>query len=127
MYQKLIIVGRLGRDPEMRYIPSGDAVTNFSIATTRKWDGGEETLWMRVSAWGKLAETCNEYLSKGRLVLVEGVLTPDSETGGPRIWEGQDGPRASFEMRAYTVKFLGGRGEKTTEAPAEAGMGDIPF
>jgi len=117
MYQKLIIVGHLGRDPELRYTPSGQAVTNFSVATSRKWTGSdgqqqEETVWFRVSVWGKQAETCNQYLSKGRLVMCEGRLTVDKETGGPRIWTDQNGtPRANYEMSAYDVKFLGGRGD----------------
>ena len=90
MYQKIVIVGNLGRDPEMRYTPSGQPVTNLSVATNRKWtsaDGtpGEETIWFRVSVWGKQAETCNQYLSKGRQVLVEGRLRPDPATGGPRV------------------------------------------
>jgi single-strand DNA-binding protein len=114
MYQKLTIVGNLGRDPEMRYTPSGQAVTSFSVATSRKWTGNdgqpqEETVWFRVSAWGKLAETCNQYLSKGRQVLCEGRLTVDRESGGPRVWQAQDGKwRASYEMTAEVVRFLGG-------------------
>jgi single-strand DNA-binding protein len=116
MYQKLTIVGNVGNDPEMRYTPSGQAVTNLSIATNRRWTTGdgqqqEETVWFRVSVWGKQAEVCNQYLSKGRQVLIEGRLTPDKETGGPRIWTDQNGnPRASFEMTAFEVKFLGGGG-----------------
>lgn len=116
MYQKIVIVGNLGGDPEMRYTPQGDAVTSFNVATNRRWTGGdgqpaEETTWFRVSAWGKQAESCNQYLSKGRQVLVEGRLTPDRETGGPRIWESNDGDkRASYEIRALTVQFLGGTG-----------------
>jgi primosomal replication protein N len=71
MYHKVILVGNLGRDPEMRYSPSGQAVTNFSIATSEKWTDTqgqqqERTLWWRVSVWGRLAETCNQYLKKGR-------------------------------------------------------------
>ena len=140
MYQKIIIVGYLGRDPEMRYTQDGTPVTNFSVATSRKWsrqDGTpvDETIWFRVSAWRRLAETCNEYLQKGRLVLVEGRLKPDPATGGPRIWTGNDGvARAQYEVTAFTVKFLGGRGEAppaaapgaTEEPPAEAGE-EIPF
>lgn len=116
MYQKLIIVGNLGQDPEMRYTPSGRAVCNFSVATNRRWtsnDGQqqEETVWFRVSVWGNQAETCNQYLSKGRQVFCEGRLTVDRETGGPRVWQDQNGNwRASYEMNAFTVKFLGGRG-----------------
>jgi len=99
----------------MRYSPDGKPVVNFSVAANRRWnnaDGtpGEETVWFRVSAWGKLAEVCNEYLSKGRQVLVEGHLRPDPETGGPRVWTRQDGTTgASFEVVARTVRFLGSR------------------
>jgi single-strand DNA-binding protein len=141
MYQKLVIVGNLGGDPEMRYTPDGTPVTNFSVATNRKWnnpDGsqGEETVWFRVTVWRKQAETANQYLSKGRQVLVEGRLTPDKTTGGPRIWTGNDGkPRASFEVTADTVRFLGGpRGEggeagtSFQEAPPpDMGESEIPF
>jgi single-strand DNA-binding protein len=139
MYQKLIIVGNLGRDPEMRYTSDGTPVTHFSVATNRRWtnpDGspGEETVWFRVSAWKRLAETCNQYLQKGRQVLIEGQLKPDPATGGPRIWTGNDGvARASYEVTAFTVKFLGGRGEAppsevagAPEEPPEEGE-EIPF
>jgi single-strand DNA-binding protein len=135
MYHRIIIAGYLGRDPEMRYTPSGRPVTNFSVATTRRWTGqdgqqNEETVWFRVSAWGGLAETCNEYLSKGRPVIVEGRMRPD-EGGNPRIWTGRDGQaRASFEVTARTVRFLGGREEppvsdvpELEEEPEE----EIPF
>jgi single-strand DNA-binding protein len=123
MYHKVIIVGNLGRDPEMRYMPDGTPVTNFSVATNRRWnnpDGsqGEETVWFRISAWRRLAEVCNQYLQKGRQVLVEGQMQPDRATGAPRVWTGNDGvARASYEVRALTVQFLGGRGEGP---PAEA-------
>lgn len=116
MYQKVIVIGNLGRDPEMRYMPDGTAVTNFSIATNRRWTDRstgqpvDETTWFRVSVWGRQAETANQYLSQGRRVLVEGVLTPDRATGGPRTYTRNDGTvGASFELRADTVKFLGGR------------------
>ncbi len=136
MYQKIIIVGNLGRDPEMRYTPQGTPVTNLSVATNRKWTGadgtpGEETIWFRVSVWGKQAETCNQYLSKGRQVLVEGRLRPDPATGGPRIWTRQDGTAgASFEITALTVKFLGGRPGDAAAGPGEEPAieeGEIPF
>lgn len=139
MYQKLVIVGHLGGDPEMRYMQDGTAVTNFSVATGRKWtDGGgnkqEETTWFRVSTWGNQAETCNQYLQKGAKVLVEGRLKPD-QNGGPRTWPAQDGTvRASFEVVASTVRFLSSRDEavgQTQYAPAgEAAVqeeDDIPF
>jgi single-strand DNA-binding protein len=141
MYHKIVIVGNLGRDPEMRYTPDGTPVTNFSVATNRRWnnpDGtqNEETVWFRVTAWRQLAELCNQYLSKGRQVLVEGRMNPDRETGGPRVWTGNDGlPRASFEVTALTVRFLGGRGEGEVDAsvslqeppPPEMGEDEIPF
>ncbi|SRR5258706_2748977 len=117
MYQTLVLVGNLGKDPEMRYTPSGQPVTSFSVATSRQYtnNGGEtikETVWFRVTTWGKTAENCNKYLKKGGKVLVEGRLTPDAATGGPRVWTAQDGtPRASFEVTANTVRFLSSRGE----------------
>jgi single-strand DNA-binding protein len=117
MYQSLTIVGNVGKDPEMRYTPSGQAVTSFSVATNRQYTANngqqvKETIWFRVSAWGKQAEICNQYVKKGMKVLVEGRLTADPSTGGPRIWNKQDGsPAASFEVTANTVRFLSSRGE----------------
>ena len=110
MYNKITIIGNLGSDPEMRYTPSGAAVTNFSVATNRRYrnSNGEtvdETEWFRVNAWGRLAETTNQYLEKGRMVYVEGSLSS-------RSWTGQDGQtRFSNEVRAQEVKFLSGSGE----------------
>lgn len=143
MYQKLIIVGNLGRDPELRYTPSGQAVCSFPVATNRRWTGSdgqpqEETVWFRVSTWGKTAETCNQYLSKGRQIFCEGRLTVDRESGEPRVWQDQNGKwRASYEMTAFEVKFLGQRGGDggsfsgdSASAPADApGMteDEIPF
>ncbi len=130
MYHKIIIVGNLGQDPQMRYTQDGTPVTNFSVATNRRWNGQdgkpkEETIWFRVTAWRRLAETCNEYLKKGRQVLVEGRLKPDLETGGPRIWTGNDGAvRASYEVTAIAVPFLGSRGEASDDAPAAPA--DVP-
>lgn len=132
MYQHITIVGRLGKNPEMRYTPNGQAVTSFSVATDRQWtdaDGqkAKETTWFRVSVWGKQAETTNQYLKQGSLVLVEGRLTPDPKTGGPRIFKRQDGSEgASFEVSAREVKFLSGKGEGERAAPS--GEDDsIPF
>ena len=115
MYQKIIIVGNLGRDPEMRYMPDGTAVTNFSVATSRRWtssngENREETTWFRIEAWRRTAETVNQYLSKGSKVLVEGRIKPDPDTGSPRLWTRQDGTvGASFEVVADRVRFLSGR------------------
>lgn len=132
MYQKVIIIGNLGGDPEMRYMPDGTAVTNFSLATSRRWtdrstgEPKEETAWFRVSVWGRQAETANEYLSKGRQVLVEGRMRPDPQTGGPRVWTAQDGTvRASYEMVADNFRFLGGRDEMSF-SEEEGGEGQAP-
>jgi single-strand DNA-binding protein len=117
MYHTIIIVGNLGKDPEMRYLASGQAVTSFNVATNRQYTGSDgqpvkETIWFRISVWGKQAESCNQYLKKGSKVLVEGRLTPDPATGGPRLWNRQDGtPAASFEVNAATVRFLSSRGD----------------
>lgn len=118
MYQKIIVVGNLGGDPEMRYMPDGRAVTNFSIATNRRWTNQstgqpvDETTWFRVSVWGRQAETANQYLSRGRRVLIEGRLRPDPQSGGPRTFVRQDGSvGASFEITADSIQFLGGREE----------------
>lgn len=129
MFHKIILVGNLGRDPELRYTPSGQAVCNLSIATNRKYtnsngDTVEETLWVRVSVWGRQAEACNQFLSKGRQVLVEGRLIPD-ENGNPKIWTRNDGtPGASFEINAQTVRFLGSNGNGGN-APADEEQADV--
>jgi single-strand DNA-binding protein len=139
MYHTIILVGNLGRDPEMRYTPSGQAVTNFSVATNRQFTGSDgqlvkETIWFRVSTWGKTAENCNQFLKRGSKVLVEGRLIPDAGTGGPRVWNRQDGtPSASFEVNAQTVRFLSTRGEDESsgglpgEGPGAEDTSDIPF
>ena len=133
MYQTIIIVGNLGRDPELRYTPNGKAVTNFSVATNRQWTNGDgetvkETVWFRVSAWGKQAETCNQYLSKGSKVLVEGRLQPDPDTGGPKIWFREDGtPAASFEVNANTVRFLSSKEEGEDQDSSTSTDEEIPF
>lgn len=138
MFHTIIIVGNLGRDPEMRYTPSGQAVTNFNVATSRQYtasDGSQvkETIWFRVSAWGKQAETTNQYLRKGSKVLVEGRLIPDMATGGPRTYTRNDGTTgAAFEVSAATIRFLSSRGEVEGEMPAgeaggATGEDDIPF
>ncbi len=142
MYHTLIIVGNLGRDPEMRYTPSGQPVTSFSVATSRQYTGNngqvvKETIWFKVTAWGKQAEVCNQYLKKGSKVLIEGRLTPDPNTGSPRVWTRQDGTAgASFEVTASTVRFLSSRDEGGGGSSMGGDMGgsfvgapeeDIPF
>jgi single-strand DNA-binding protein len=145
MFHTLIIAGNVGRDPEMRYTPNGQPVTNFSVASNRQYTGNngqevKETLWFRITTWGKQAEVCNQYLKKGSKVLIEGRLTADPATGGPRVYDKQDGSSgASFEVTASTVRFLsshegGSNGNGVAhEAEAAAAFGapdngeDIPF
>lgn len=142
MYQKLIFAGNLGDDPTMKYMPDGQAVTNFSVAVNRRWadratgQQQEEVTWYRVSVWGRQAEAANQYLEKGRQVLIEGRLRPDPNTGAPRLWTRNDGSvGASFEVVADRVQFLGGNGNGFangnghTDATAqpEYEEADIPF
>ena len=141
-YQKIIITGNLGRDPELRYTPSGQAVTSFSVAVNESYTNAngekvKKTIWFRVTAWGKQAEICNQYLKKGQQVLVDGRMSADPNTGGPKVWTKQDGSvGSSFEVTASTVRFLssrndvdggpvaGGGGMEMAELPPED---DIPF
>ena len=122
MYQKIIIIGNLGRDPEMRYLPNGKAVTNLNVASNRVFNDSQgqkvtETTWFRVTAWGAMGENCNQYLTKGRLVYIEGRLNPDPVTGGPKIFTNDGGKAgASYEVTADLVKFLSGRSEAQTAA-----------
>jgi len=123
---KVILVGNLGSDPEMRYTPNGKAVTSFNVATNRRYttSGGEskeETDWFRVSVWGKQAEQCNQFLSKGKQVYVEGRLHA-------RSWEGQDGQmRTSLEVNAERVLFLGRRDSVSLPGGEEIEPEDLPF
>src|SRR5947209_12338712 len=113
---KVQLIGRLGRDPEMVYSASGTARTTFSLATNRAWTDDEgvmhdEAEWHQVTTWGTLAETCNQYLSKGRLVYVEGRLQT-------RSWEGDDGVRRSkTEIVAEEILFLDRRTPDEPDAP----------
>lgn len=133
---KVILIGNLGADPEVRYTGSGQPVANFNIATTEKWQGGERTEWHKVVVFGKQAENCKEYLSKGRQVYVEGRLQT-------RQWDDKNGnKRYTTEVIALRVLFLGGapagarttRNDSPTEyaPPADGNPGfavddDIPF
>lgn len=111
-----MLLGRLGQEPELRYTPSGQAVCNFSMATSEAWTDKsgqkqERTEWHRVVVWGKMGELCNQYLSKGRQALIEGSLQT-------RSWEAKDGSkRYTTEIVAKNVQFIGGR------ADAGAGQG----
>ncbi len=108
MYQHTVIAGRLGNDPELRYTGDGTPVVNFSVAVSKRWtdkegETQERTTWFRVTAWRKLAEVCANYLSKGRMVLVDGEVSASA-------WFNRDGdPVATLELTARNVKFLGGK------------------
>lgn len=134
---KVILIGNLGKDPEVRYTPSGTAVANFSIATTENWtnkDGEKEshTEWHRIVAWGRLGEICGEYLSSGKQVYIEGRIRTNE-------WEDQEGnKRQNKEIVALTMQMLGSRAqaepssdESPSPEPDTASSGptedDIPF
>ena len=110
---KVIILGRLGQDPELKYTPSGAAVTNFSLATTesctdKSGQKQEKTEWHRIVGWGKLAELCNQYLAKGRQAFVEGSLQT-------RSWDDKDGKKCyTTEINARNIQFLGGQASTGT-------------
>lgn len=120
---KITIIGFLGRDPEMRYTPSGDSVTSFSVASSRRYrtsagEQREDTMWFNINAWGRIGEACNQYLTKGRQVYVEGILTT-------RIFQGNDGQaRIANDVRASEVQFLSQAGAgMESERPAYGGGG----
>ncbi|MDR9459283.1 MAG: single-stranded DNA-binding protein [Dehalococcoidia bacterium] len=121
---KVMVIGNLGTDPEMRFTPNGNQVTSFRIASTRTYTTSEgerqqETEWFTVTTWGKLAETCNQYLAKGRRAYVEGRLRT-------RNWEGQDGQkRFNTEIVANTVIFLDRPGAAPLPEDAEEGAEEI--
>ncbi|MFN2152786.1 MAG: single-stranded DNA-binding protein [Anaerolineales bacterium] len=123
---KVMIIGRLGRDPEMRYTPSGRPVTTFSVATSRNWstsDGEKrtETEWFNVVAWGSLAEICNQYLLKGQQVYVEGRLQS-------RNWEDPEGKRhTSVEIIASEMIMLGDRRSQDDQPDDETEEDEFPF
>jgi len=135
---RITITGNLGKDPETRYIPSGDAVTNFSVAVNERWTGKDgqpkkRTIWYRVTAFGKLGENVAKYLHAGSHVYVEGRLNADNKTGGPRIFTRTDGSAgSSFEITASTVEFLdrkpaGNDDGETSPEVAAAVEDQIPF
>jgi single-strand DNA-binding protein len=120
---KVILIGNLGRDPELRYTPGGQPVANFSIATSESWnkkDGSgreERTEWHRIVAWGRTAELCAQYLSKGRTVYIEGRLQT-------REWENKEGQKQrTTEIVANTVQFIGGGRDAGAGGGAPRGQG----
>ena len=123
---KIMLIGNLGSEPEMRYTPNGKAVTSFRMATSRRYtssagESSEETEWFRVSVWGKQAESCNQFLSKGKRVYIEGRLHS-------RSWEGQDGQmRTSLEVSANRVIFLDRAAPTSLAGEGELEPEDLPF
>lgn len=130
MVNKAIIVGNLGRDPEVKYTSGGKAIATFSVATSRKMkDGEKKTEWHNIEAWEKLAELCGQYLSKGRPVYVEGRI--ETET-----WEKDGMKKSKTKIVASDVRFLGSKEESSGEAVSEyiapvkdktSDVSDIPF
>lgn len=139
MYQSITIVGRLGRDPEMKLMASGQPMTSFSVATDRSTGQAgartKETTWFRVSVFGKQAEVANQFLTKGRMVVIEGRLGVDPATGGPRVFIGKDGTaKAAYEIVANDVRFLpsgnddaAGAAERPAAFAASRSNDDLPF
>ena len=122
---KVILIGRLGKDPDVRYTQSGTAVANFSLATSEEWkdkNTGQKqskTEWHRVVAWRKLAELCSEYLQKGSEVYVEGSLQT-------KEWETNDGQkRRTTEVLAHNIQFIGDKGQTKEQEPVAED--DLPF
>jgi single-strand DNA-binding protein len=124
---KVMVIGQVGRDPEMRYMPNGKPVTSFSVATSRSWTNSEgerceETEWFNVVAWGNLAEICKQHLRKGQQVYVEGRLQT-------RSWEDREGKRFfRTELVANEMIILGDRhvAAEAVEATSEH-VGEFPF
>ncbi len=123
---KVLLIGTLGRDPEMRYTPSGRPVTSFSLATSRSWtspegERREETEWFNIIAWGNLAEICKQYLSKGKQVYIEGRL----QTRG---WEDETGKKHfRTEVVASEMIMLGNRRDGGDEGAADDEAHDFPM
>ena len=120
MLNKILVIGNVGRDPEMRYTPNGNAVTNFSLAVSRRYTANgeqqQDTEWFDIVTWNRLAENCNNYVTKGMKVFVEGRFRS-------RSWVGQDGQtRSRNEINAFNVQFLDRpQGGGYSGPPGEAG------
>lgn len=115
-YQKVVIVGNLGANPTLSPLPSGQQVANFNVATNRSYKNAEgqrvkETTWFKVAVYGASAKPCADYLRTGSQVLVEGRMSIDKNTGGPKVWfNGEGQPRASLEITGERVVFLSSAG-----------------
>lgn len=126
MINKAILIGRLGKDPEVRYTPDGQMVTSFGLATDEQWKdkNGEKmqrTEWHNITAWGKLAEICGEYLKKGALIYVEGKIQSSKYMDKEGI------SRISYGITINTMKMLGGKQAQEGDIPADMPVDDVPF
>ena len=141
-YEQTIVVGNVGRDPEMRQLPSGTSVCSFSVAVTTRWNDRqtnekrEKTNWYRVSCWGRLGEVANQYVRKGTQIMIVGTVEAQA-------YMGQDGaPRSSLDLRAQNFQLLGSRGDADNssyssssgagyddgyDSPPANDVDDIPF
>lgn len=133
-FQRMVILGNVGRDPVLKYTQSGVAVADFSVAVTRKFGSGEnrteKTVWFRVTCWRQLAEVANQYVRKGNQVLVEGTIEASA-------YMGKDGtPQASIELTADNMQLLGSRADNLQGSGERSGefggtppsdLSDIPF
>lgn len=118
---KVMVIGNLGRDPELRYTPAGKPVVNFSVAATTGWGESQNTEWFNLVAWGRLAEICAEYLAKGSHVYLEGHLQT-------RSWEGTDGQTKSrTELVAQQMVMLGRRRDSPIDEDQSLDVDEIPF
>lgn len=127
MFHTLIVAGRMTADPELKFMADGKEVCNFTLAVDVGFGDNKKTMWVRVAAWGKTAISVNEYMSKGRQLLVEGTLRP-SDDGNPRVYQKSDGTSgASFEMNAQVVRFLGSKDEGSPKKAEASIPDDIVF
>ncbi len=126
-FHTVIIRGRAAKEPELKYTPEGKAVATVSVAVDDGYGDKKSTIWVRVTAWERLAEVLNNYVVKGQELLAEGKLQYDKETGGPRIFTRKDGTTgSSFELTAYSID-LGAKphGQQGEAEPVDDG--DVPF
>ena len=130
MLNKIMLIGNLGRDPEMSYTPAGKAVTKFSLAVSRRWNDREsgerreETQWFNVVAWDRLAETCSNYLHKGSKVYIDGRMTSHKYTDKDGV------ERTAWDVNAFEMQMLDPKGAAVGGGPTggdEMGTDDVPF
>lgn len=113
-------VGRVGKEPEMRYTAQGTAVVNFPVACDVSYGEYKKTAWLRMSAFGSLAEAIAQYVSKGDSIVFTGEIDPDKETGNPKVFEKQDGTfGASYDVKVKEIKFDSKKGSKQNSVDME--------